>query len=78
MENYCLQCWALRGQTGMVWKGWSWFMMIFLVVKNKKIITPRDARGRPLFVDVGISLNRSRGSDIYLTIDSDLQFVFRA
>ena len=43
--------------------------------QEQKIITPRDARGRPLFVGVGLSLNRSRGSDIYLTIDSDLQFV---
>ena len=42
---------------------------------TQKIITPRDARGRLLFIDGGLFMNKSRGSDIYLTIDSDLQFV---
>ena len=42
---------------------------------EQKIVTPRDARGRPLFIDGGVFINKSRGSDIYLTIDSDLQFI---
>ena len=42
---------------------------------EQKIVTPRDARGRPLFIDGGVFINKTRGSDIYLTVDSDLQFV---
>ena len=42
---------------------------------EQKIVTPKDARGRPLFIDGGVFINKTRGSDIYLTIDSDLQFV---
>lgn len=43
--------------------------------QEQKIITSKDARGRPLFIDGGIRVDQSKGSDIYLTIDSDLQFV---
>ena len=42
---------------------------------DQKVLTPKDARGRPLFIDGGLFIEKSRGSDIYLTIDSDLQFV---
>ena len=42
--------------------------------REQKIITPKDARGRPLFIDA-VSFDKSKGSDIYLTIDADFQFV---
>ena len=43
--------------------------------REQKVITSKDARGRPLFIDGGLFINQSRGFDLYLTIDSDLQFV---
>ena len=42
---------------------------------EQRVVTPKDARGRPLLMDVGVFMDKSRGSDLYLTIDSDLQFV---
>ena len=47
----------------------------YLQGTTQKIMTPRDARGRLLFIDGGLFMNKARGSDVYLTIDSDLQFV---
>ena len=42
------------------------------------MLVRKDAMGRPLFSDVGTNLItlRANGADIYLTIDSDLQFFF--
>ena len=48
--------------------------------EEKKVLVYKDARGRPLFSDISINTNlvnlRANGADIYLTIDSDLQFFF--
>ena len=46
--------------------------------EEKKVLVRKDAMGRPLFSDMDTSLItlRANGSDIYLTIDSDLQFFF--
>lgn len=47
--------------------------------EEKKVLVRKDAMGRPLFSDINtknlITL-RANGADIYLTIDSDLQFFF--
>ena len=52
----------------------------FLSGEEKKVLVYKDARGRPLFSDVIFDTSlvnlRSNGADIYLTIDSDLQFFF--
>ena len=46
--------------------------------EEKKVLVRKDAMGRPLFSDVDTNLItlRTNGADIYLTIDSDLQFFF--
>ena len=46
--------------------------------KEIKVLVRKDAMGRPLFSDVDTNLItlRANGADIYLTIDSDLQFFF--
>ena len=47
--------------------------------EEKRVLVRKDAMGRPLFSDINtknlITL-RANGADIYLTIDSDLQFFF--
>ena len=40
----------------------------------QKVLLKRDARGRPLFMDFSLFITKVSGFDIYLTIDSDLQF----
>jgi len=49
-----------------------------LTGETKKVLVRKDARGRPLFSDMDTNLItlRTNGADIYLTIDSDLQFFF--
>ena len=42
--------------------------------ESQKVLIQRDARGRPLFMDFSPFITRVSGFDIYLTIDSDLQF----
>ena len=42
--------------------------------KSQKILIQRDARGRPLFMDFSPFISKVSGFDIYLTIDSHLQF----
>lgn len=46
--------------------------------EKKQVFARRDAMGRPLFSDIKTNLItlRTNGADIYLTIDSDLQFFF--
>ena len=46
--------------------------------EEKKVLVQKDAMGRPLFSDTHTDLLtlRANGADIYLTIDSDLQFFF--
>ena len=46
--------------------------------EEKQVMTRKDAFGRPLFSDINTNLItlRTNGADIYLTIDSDLQFFF--
>lgn len=41
---------------------------------EKRYLLKRDARGRPLFADFTPFIHWTSGYDIYLTIDSDLQF----
>lgn len=41
----------------------------------KHVLMPRDARGRPLVADARVLTNVPDGSDLTLTIDSELQFV---
>lgn len=42
--------------------------------KPQKTLIQRDARGRPLFTDFSPFISKVSGFDIYLTINSDLQF----
>ncbi len=68
----------ILGFTGANGRGLEGLELVYddlLSGTEQKIVTPRDARGRPLFIDGGMFINKTRGSDIYLTIDSDLQFV---
>ena len=46
--------------------------------EEKRVLVRKDAMGRPLFSDVNTNLIplKANGADIYLTIDSDLQFFF--
>ena len=46
--------------------------------EEKKVLVRKDAMGRPLFSDVNADLItlQTNGADVYLTIDSDLQFFF--
>ncbi len=46
--------------------------------EETRVLVRKDAMGRPLFSDVdsNVVTLRSNGADIYLTIDSDLQFFF--
>ena len=46
--------------------------------QETRVLVRKDAMGRPLFSDVdsNVVTLRSNGADIYLTIDSDLQFFF--
>ena len=46
----------------------------FLQGKEQRLLLKRDARGRPLFADFTPFIKPVSGFDIYLTIDSDLQF----
>ena len=43
---------------------------------EQKLIVKRDARGRPLFAPLTSFIHRTSGSDVYLTIDRDLQVYF--
>ena len=42
--------------------------------ESQKVLIQKDARGRPLFMDFSPFITRVSGFDVYLTIDSDLQF----
>ena len=42
--------------------------------ESQKLLVKRDAKGRPLFVDFEPFITKAGGFDIYLSIDSDLQF----
>ena len=46
--------------------------------EETRVLVRKDAMGRPLFSDVGTNLItlKTNGADIYMTIDSDLQFFF--
>ena len=47
--------------------------------EEKRVLVRKDAMGRPLFSDINtknLVTLRTNGADIYLTIDSDLQFFF--
>ena len=46
----------------------------FLKGESQKVLIQRDARGRHLFMDFSPFITRVSGFDVYLTIDSDLQF----
>ncbi len=46
--------------------------------EEQRFLLKKDARGRPLFVDFAPFIEKGRGSDIYLSIDSDLQFYLEA
>ncbi|MDE0152040.1 MAG: penicillin-binding transpeptidase domain-containing protein [Bdellovibrionales bacterium] len=74
-ETLMSQVLGFTGADGRGLEGLELFYDELLSGTEQKIVTPRDARGRPLFIDGGVFINKSRGSDIYLTIDSDLQFV---
>ena len=74
-ETLMSQVLGFTGSDGRGLEGLELFYDELLSGTEQKIVTPRDARGRPLFIDGGVFINKSRGSDIYLTIDSDLQFV---
>lgn len=43
--------------------------------QSRRILAPRDARGRPLLKDVRTLLDIPDGADLMLTIDSELQFI---
>ena len=43
---------------------------------EQRVLVKRDARGRPLFSDFTPFISQVSGFDVYLTIDSDLQFYF--
>ncbi|MBC6414940.1 MAG: PASTA domain-containing protein [Bdellovibrionales bacterium] len=45
-----------------------------LTGEDQKVFIQRDAKGRPLFMDFSPFITKVSGYDIYLTIDSDLQF----
>jgi len=74
-ETLMSQVLGFTGADGRGLEGLELFYDELLSGTEQKIVTPRDARGRPLFIDGGVFINKARGSDIYLTIDSDLQFV---
>ena len=42
--------------------------------ESQKILIQRDAKGRPLFMNFSPVISKVSGFDVYLTIDSDLQF----
>ena len=42
--------------------------------ESQKVLIQRDAKGRPLFKDFSPFISKVSGYDVYLTIDSDLQF----
>ena len=42
--------------------------------ESQKVLIQRDAKGRPLFMDFTPFISKVSGFDVYLTIDSDLQF----
>ena len=42
--------------------------------ESQKVLLQRDAKGRPLFIDFSAFITRVSGFDVYLTVDSDLQF----
>ena len=44
--------------------------------EQQRIMVKKDARGRLLFADFTPFINQVSGFDVYLTIDSDLQFYF--
>lgn len=48
----------------------------FLQGEQRRVIVKRDAIGRPLFANFTPFVSQVSGFDVYLTIDSDLQFYF--
>ena len=66
------------GHDGKGLEGLELFYDKILRGSEKQILVRKDAMGRPLLSEgkVGFSPFNSNGADIYLTIDSDLQFFF--
>jgi cell division protein FtsI (penicillin-binding protein 3) len=46
-----------------------------LTGEKRKVILPRDARGRPLLPEAGLLTNVTDGATLELTVDSQLQFI---
>lgn len=55
-------------------EGLEYSMNDKLASREKKMTVQKDARGRPLLLDVDIFAEGSEGNDVHLTIDSELQF----
>lgn len=66
---------GFTGSSGRGLEGLEFMYDDILRGREQKMLVSKDARGRTLFIDEGASFKSARGSDLYLTIDSDLQFV---
>jgi cell division protein FtsI (penicillin-binding protein 3) len=74
-ENLLSQTLGFVGRSGHGLEGLELAWDDHLKGQTRKIIAPRDARGRPLLKDVSALIDIPDGADLKLTIDSELQFV---
>lgn len=74
-ENLLSQVLGFVGKEGRGLEGIELKFDQILRGENQKIRVEKDARGRPLLVDGRIFTEPPSGTDIQLTIDSELQFV---
>ena len=73
-ENSLSQVLGFTGVEGQGLEGIEKQYDEILKGESQKILLKRDARGRPLFMDFSPFITKVSGFDVYLTIDSDLQF----
>ncbi|MCB0406680.1 MAG: PASTA domain-containing protein, partial [Bdellovibrionales bacterium] len=65
---------GFTGREGFGLEGLERTLDDILTGSSKKIIVPRDARGRPLLNDARLLFDVSDGKDVILTIDREIQY----
>ncbi len=74
-ETLLAQTLGFVGKSGKGLEGLELQWNEHLKGQTRKILAPRDARGRPLLKDVRALIDVPDGGDLKLTIDSELQFI---
>ncbi len=74
-ERLAAQTLGFVGREGQGLEGLEVFWDAVLKGEGRRLILPRDARGRPLLMDGQTLAEAPDGGDLHLTLDSELQFL---